>query len=125
MRRTGVCASSRVQKRPGETKESVMANKYVFIYSGGAAPRSEAEGKKVMDAWMAYFGKLGPAIVDGGAPFAPGAKVIGKGAPSHATGYSIITADSLAAAIKLTDGHPHVAHGGSVEVFECAKMPGM
>jgi hypothetical protein len=106
-------------------KENVMTNKYVFIYSGGSAPRSEAEGKKMMDAWMAYFGKIGPSIVDGGAPFAPGAKVVGKGQPSHATGYSIITANSLQDAIKLTDGHPHVAHGGSVEVFECASMPGM
>jgi hypothetical protein len=102
-----------------------MANKYVFLYSGGGAPRSEAEGKKIMDAWMAYFGKLGPAIVDGGAPFAPSAKLIGKGGPSHATGYSIITANSLEDAIKLTDGHPHVAHGGGVEVFECVTMPGM
>ena len=102
-----------------------MTNKYVFIYSGGESPGSEAEGKAMMDAWMAYFGKIGPSIVDGGAPFAPGAKLLGKGGPSHATGYTIVNADSLEAAVKLTDGHPHIAHGGGVEVFECVKMPGM
>jgi len=102
-----------------------MANKYVFIYSGGDAPKNEAEGKAMMDAWMAYFGKIGPAIVDGGAPFAPGAKLVGKGQASHATGYTIVNADSLDAAVKLTAGHPHIAHGGGVEVFECVKMAGM
>jgi hypothetical protein len=102
-----------------------MANKYVFIYSGGNPPKSEAEGKAMMDAWMAYFAKIGPSIVDGGAPFATGAKLLGAGGPSHATGYSIVSAESLDAALKLTDGHPHIAHGGGVEVFECVKMPGM
>ena len=102
-----------------------MANKYLFLYSGGNPPKSEAEGKAVMGAWMAWFGKVGPAIVDGGAPFAPGSKTIGAASPSHATGYYIISADSLAAAISLTDGHPHVASGGGIEVFETAPPPGM
>ncbi len=102
-----------------------MANKYVFIYSGGTAPKNEAEGKAMMDAWMAYFGKIGPADRRRRRPFAPGAKLIGKGQASDATGYTIVNADSLDAAVKLTAGHPHIAHGGGVEVFECAKMAGM
>jgi|SRR5271155_4376039 hypothetical protein len=102
-----------------------MANKYLFLYSGGNPPKSEAEGKAMMGAWMAYYGKLGDKIVDGGAPFAPGSKTIGKASPSHASGYTIIAAESLDAAVKLTDGHPHVAHGGGIEVFEIAPMPGM
>jgi hypothetical protein len=124
MRRTG--AAHRLGfERARASEESVMTNKYVFIYSGGTAPKNEAEGKAMMDAWMAYFGKIGPAIVDGGAPFAPGAKLVGKGQASHATGYTIVNADSLDAAVKLTAGHPHIAHGGGVEVFECAEMAGM
>ena len=102
-----------------------MANKYLFLYSGGNAPQSEAEGKAVIAAWMAYFGKIGPHIVDGGAPFASGSKLIGQAAHSHATGYTIVHADNLAAATALTDGHPHVAHGGGIDVFEIANMPGM
>ena len=72
-----------------------MANKYLFLYSGGNPPKSEAEGKAVMSAWMAWFGKVGPNVVDGGAPFAPGAKTVGGASPSQASGYSIIMADSL------------------------------
>ena len=102
-----------------------MPNKYLFLYSGGNPPKSEAEGKAVMSAWMAWFGKVGPNVVDGGAPFAPGAKTVGGASPSHASGYSIIMADSLGDAVALTDGHPHIASGGGIEVFEIAPMPGM
>jgi hypothetical protein len=72
----------------------------------------------MMDAWMAWFGKIGPAVV-GGAPFALGSQTIAAAKPSHATGYSI--GDAAA----LTDGYPHVAYGGGIEVFEIAAMPGM
>jgi len=102
-----------------------MASKFLYLYSGGGRPASEAEGKAMMGAWMAYYGKLGKAIVDGGAPFAPGSKTIGKASASHASGYTIVEANSLADAVAMTDGHPHVAHGGGIEVFEFASMPGM
>jgi len=102
-----------------------MANKYLYLYTGGNPPKSPAEGKAMMDDWMAWFGKVGPAVVDGGAPFAPGPKTIGGASPSHASGYTIISAESLDGAVALTDGHPHVAHGGGIEVFEIAPMPGM
>ncbi|HYC25142.1 MAG TPA: hypothetical protein VEC58_03800 [Roseiarcus sp.] len=100
-----------------------MSNKYVYLYSGGNPPKSEAEGKAMMKAWMDYFGKIGGALVDGGAPFARGeSKLFGKAQHSHATGYSIVQAENLKQAIALTDGHPHLAQGGGIEVFECAKM---
>lgn len=104
-----------------------MANKYIYLYLGDVMPppASEAEGKAMMAAWMEYFGKLGPALVEGGAPFAPQSKVLGKGSASRACGYSIVTADSLDRAIAMTKGHPHMAHGGGIEVFELAQIPGM
>jgi hypothetical protein len=103
-----------------------MANKYMYLYlGGGAPPASEAEGKAMMAKWMEYFGKLGPAVVDGGAPFAPESKFLGRGAAGHPRGYSIITADSLDKAVALTAGHPHLANGGGIEVLELAKVPGV
>ena len=102
-----------------------MSKKFLYLYSGGNPPKNEAEGKAMMGAWMAYYGKLGKAIVDGGAPFAQGSKLIGKASHSHGSGYTIVQANSLEDAVKMTDGHPHVAHGGGIEVFEIAPMPGM
>ncbi len=102
-----------------------MTNKYVFLYTGGEQPRSEAEGKAMMDDWMAWFGKVGPSVVDGGAPLAPGGKLLGEARASGASGYSIVNADSFDGAVKLTEGHPHLARGGGIEVMECVKIPGM
>ena len=91
--------------------------KFLYLYHGGGPPANPADGEKVMQAWMAYFGKLGPKIVDGGAPLAPSRAV--KGAPnSAATGYSIVEAGSLDEAEQLTDGHPHLMSGGTIEICE-------
>ena len=40
--------------------------KDVFAYHGGGHPATPEEVKKVMDAWGAWFGSLGAAVVDGG-----------------------------------------------------------
>jgi len=50
-----------------------MAN-FVLLYSGGSMPESEAERAAVMQAWGAWFGALGSAVVDGGNPFTAMAK---------------------------------------------------
>jgi hypothetical protein len=97
---------------------------YLLIYTGeqGAPPASEAEGKAVMDAWLAWFGMLGDAIVDSGNPLGPSVTVdadgsTSEGGASGAGGYSILRADSLEAAAALTAGCPHLAYG-RVEVYE-------
>ena len=96
--------------------------KFLYLYTGGSPPASQEEGKKVMEAWMAYFGRMGPKIVDGGAPL--GGRQSVAGAPSSgASGYSIIQADSLAEAVSLTDGHPHLMSGGAIEVLETVPIP--
>ena len=101
--------------------------KYLLAYRGGSVPQTEEEQAAVMDAWMAWFGGLGDAVVDGGNPFA-GSQSLGSdgsvsdGAPSQLTGYSIIDADDLATASKLAGGCPVLAAGGSVDVYETLAM---
>jgi len=100
-----------------------MAN-FVLVYTGGSRPASEAEGKKSMEAWGAWFGILGDKVVDAGNPFSPTAKSLSNGTVSDgvvgttATGYSILKADSLAAATKLAQGCPHLKTGGKITVYE-------
>lgn len=100
--------------------------KYVYAYRGGGGMAdSPAETEKAMAEWGAWFGRLGAAVVDGGAPFA-GSKVVAStgqaGAASGLTGYSIVSASSLEEAAKLTDGCPVLASGGTVDVYECIDM---
>mgnify|MGYP001430212388 CR=1 FL=1 len=42
--------------------------KYLFVFHGGKAPTDQAEIKKTMDAWGAWYGSMGAAVIDGGNP---------------------------------------------------------
>ena len=91
--------------------------KFLYLYTGGSPPASAEDGKKVMASWMAYFAKMGSRIVEGGAPL--GARTsVGGAAVSGAAGFSIVEAKDLAEAVTLTEGHPHLAAGGAIEVLE-------
>jgi hypothetical protein len=99
-----------------------MAN-YVFAYTGGGMAQTDEERQAAMAAWGGWFGTLGQAIVDAGNPFGPSTTVangagVSDGGSSSLTGYSVISADSLAAASELAKGCPVLASGGSVEVYE-------
>jgi hypothetical protein len=99
--------------------------KYLLVYTGGQEPQSEAEGKAVMDAWTAWFGKLGSALVDGGNPIGSMAKSISSDGKvsdgpigTQATGYSILDANSLDEAVEMAKGCPHLASKGQITVYE-------
>ena len=102
--------------------------KYLLAYHGGGAPANPEEQKKVMDAWVAWFGALGRAVVDGGNPVGPsstvkadGSLVTGGGA-NPVSGYSLIEAPGLEDALKKAKSCPVLTHGGSVEVAEAMDM---
>ncbi len=98
---------------------------FVLLYSGGGMAESEAEQASVMQAWGAWFGGLGAALVDGGNPFTTAAKSIASNGRvsdgpvgTLATGYSILKADSLGAAVELAKGCPVLQTGGQITVYE-------
>jgi hypothetical protein len=97
--------------------------KYLFAYLGGTMADTEEARQAAMAAWGAWFGTLGAAVVDAGNPFGPAATVsapgsVSEGGAAGLTGYSVLSADSLASASKLAEGCPVLASGGSVEVYE-------
>src|SRR6266704_5006984 len=102
-----------------------MAN-FLLVYTGGSAPpASAAERSKVMDAWGAWFGKLGPAVVDPGNPVSLKATSISSDGSVHdvsagtgATGYSILKAASLSEGIELAKGCPVLKSRGKISVYE-------
>jgi hypothetical protein len=98
---------------------------FVLVYTGGGMPATEAEREKVMQAWGAWFGKLGEAVVDAGNPFGQSAKNIASDGSVHdgtvgtqATGYSIIKADSISSAVGLAKGCPVLESGAKITVYE-------
>jgi hypothetical protein len=99
---------------------------YLFAYHGGMMADTDEQRQAAMQAWGAWFGKLGPAIVDPGNPFAGSTSVNGNGAAGDAssqlTGYTVVKADSLDAASALTEGCPVFEGGGSIDVYETIEV---
>lgn len=100
--------------------------KFVLIFHGGETP--EEPSKAVMDRWMAWFGALGEAVVDMGAPFSAAATVTSDGASSEgagadpANGYTIVEAANMHDAVVMAKGCPGLSSGGSVKVYEAHQM---
>lgn len=104
--------------------------KFVFLYKGnGSAPAGSQE--ETMKAWMDWFTELGAIVVDGGNPFNDGGQAVTKNGVSEinqssaVTGYTIVNAQDMAAAVEIAKGCPvHLQEGGvaSVEVFEALPM---
>ena len=98
-----------------------MAN-YVLVYHGGSMPESPEEGAKAVQAWNDWFASLGDAVVDGGNPASATKLISADGSvsddPSGPSGYSILKADSLDAAVELAKGCPVRAGGSSIQVVE-------
>ena len=100
--------------------------KYLLLYTGGGGmPATDAERAAVLQDWTDWFNQVGAALVDQGNPTLPNGKTIASNgtvkdaaiatAPS---GYSIIKADSLDAAVKLAKGNPVLKSNGQVMVYE-------
>ena len=100
-----------------------MAN-YMVLYSGGMGMSADPEEQqRIMAEWGVWYDKMGESIIDGGAPFADSKHLAGSGVAdgplgdTPATGYTVISADSLDAASVAVEDHPHLNHGGQVQVF--------
>lgn len=97
---------------------------YLLLYKGGTPPKDEAEGRKVMADWMAWFTKLGAAVVDGGNPtgesknIAPSGVMSDGNAGLDVTGYSILKAADLAEATRFAKECPHLVAHGHIIIFE-------
>lgn len=102
--------------------------RYLLTYHGGKMPETPEEGEKVMKAWGDWMGSLGKALDDGGNPtsvsktIASDGSVTDGGGANPVSGYTILEADSLDAAVTLAKGCPQLMSGGSIEVSELVKM---
>jgi hypothetical protein len=101
---------------------------FVLAYRGGSGMSDDpAEREQAMAAWGAWFGQLGQAVVDAGAPFGSSSTVPNGGTANGSgaaalTGYSIVSAGSLDEATERAKGCPVLANGGTVDVYEALAM---
>ena len=100
---------------------------YVLLYRGGSAPQSEEEGRKVMEAWTGWIGRLGSSMKDPGNPFSDVSRRLGPdgsvGEGDDAVGgYSIVTADSVDDALALAKDCPALDSGSTITIHEVAPV---
>ncbi|WP_299847162.1 YciI family protein [uncultured Roseovarius sp.] len=102
--------------------------KFVFAYHGGGKPETEEEGAKVMAAWQAWLGCMGDGCVDMGAPVGLSKTVSAEGVADDGgsnplSGYTIVEAADIDAAVAMAKGCPILDGGaGTVEVAPIMEM---
>ena len=121
-------------KDMAKKKKARALKTYLVVYHSPAAamkkmmtasPEEKAAG---MEAWMKWGKKCGKQLVDFGAPVMGGVnlKATGGAVPSKrkVSGYSLLQAESMAAAKKLLKGHPHLSwvKGCEIEIHEVVPM---
>ena len=100
----------------------------MLAYSGGhGGAADEAERDAHMAKWGQWIGQQRSAVVDGGGPTGTAKTVstggsVSDGGSRGLTGYSIVAADSLDAAVELAKGCPVLEAGGAVDVYEAIAM---
>lgn len=106
-------------------KEEERMPTYLLSYHGGGGmAQDEAARNKIMADWGKWFQALGGSLVDGGNPVMKAKTISSKGSVSDGggqnpvSGYSLIKADNIDAAVKLAKDCPVISSGGSVEVGE-------
>ncbi len=100
---------------------------YIIAYHGGKKPESPEEGAKHMAKWKAWIGGLGDTVVNPGTPLGKSktvssAGVSDDGGSNPMSGFSIVKADSMDAALEIAKEDPFLELGGTIEVAEAMKM---
>jgi hypothetical protein len=113
----------------------MIMTEFLYLYRGGEAAKSPAEGQEIMQKWMAWMKELGEkghlkamgsplektgklvsgkqkVVSDG--PFAEAKDLIG--------GYTLVTAKDIDQAVELSKGCPIFQANGAVEVRPILQM---
>lgn len=101
---------------------------YALVYLGGEQPTDPAAAKQHFDKYLQWLTSLGDAVVAPMIPFKDTTTVttagdVKEGGASAMSGFSIIKADTMDAALKIAQACPFLEIGGSLEVSELMEMP--
>lgn len=103
-----------------------MAN-YILAYHGGDRPETPEAGAEHMSKYKAWLGSLGESLVSPPTPFGKKMSVTAKGVsentdPNYMTGFCVVKADTMEAALEIAKGDPFLSMNGTVVVAELIKM---
>jgi len=105
---------------------------FILLYKGPATPQADTTpevGAQLTPAWGAWMGKVGEALVDGGAPFVGSSTALaGDGSSKRASdlnGYTIVGAPDIDATKALCGGNPFLddrTANCAVKIYELGTM---
>ena len=103
---------------------------YIIVYLGGDRPSSPQKGKENMSRYEAWLSSLGDAAVSPANPLKDTNTVnsdstVTAGGTKAMSGFTIVSAESMEAALSIAKSCPFLDIGGSLEVAELFKMPGL
>lgn len=101
---------------------------FVLAYLGGNPPSSQEEANNHYQKYVGWLTSLGDAVIVPTIPLKDTSTVspdgtIREGGSSAMSGFSIIKADSIQAALVIAKSCPFLEIGGSLEVSEIMQMP--
>ncbi|MFO7603054.1 MAG: YciI family protein [Gammaproteobacteria bacterium] len=102
-------------------------SQFVFVYLGGNQPSNPEEAGKHFEKYMQWLSSLGDAVVIPTIPLKDTNTVgsdgtVREGGSSSMSGFSIIKADSMEAALAIAQACPFLEIGGSLEVSELMQV---
>ena len=101
---------------------------FIITYLGGNQPATPDEGRAHFAKYMQWINSLGEAAVSAMNPLKDSHHVspdgsVSKDAGTKMSGFTIIEAESIEAAVVITKACPFLDIGGSLEVSELVQMP--
>jgi len=101
---------------------------FVFVYLGGNQPTSPEEANKHFSKYMEWLSSLGDSVVIPTIPLKDTNTIspdgtVKEGGTSAMSGFSIIKAESMEAALSIAQSCPFLEIDGTLEVSEMMQMP--
>jgi hypothetical protein len=98
---------------------------FIIAYHGAGKFETPEQGAAAKAKWKVWVGGLGQAVVNPGTPLVRGKLVTSAGVSERQddllSGFSVVRADNMDAALTLARGCPHLDHG-TIEVAEMMEM---
>ncbi len=103
-------------------------SQYIIVYLGGDHPSSPEEAKQHFAKYMDWISSLGESAVSPVNPLKNTSTVnpdgsVSSGGSTSMSGFTIVEADSMEAALSIARACPFLDVGGSLEVSELVEMP--
>ncbi len=102
-------------------------SQYIITYLGGNQPSTPEEGQKHFAKYKEWLSSLGESAVSPANPLKNTKTInpdgsVTDGSTTSMSGYTIVEADSIEAALDMAKGCPFLDIGGSLEVSELVQM---